>query len=338
MSSRSDAGQQHYLPSGASTPAVEMHAHTSSAAHSFAIIPDMSSLAGPASLDSAGSDVGGNTSRVDFINDYGELIGEFERRGDALATVVDNACADLVAKSKIPDVVDLFAEMGDQVEVVDGEQHGGGAFGLADLSEDDDDYDEEEDAFGDGPAPDAAAMEFGNQVSMGGNKSTANLRANGTASRLQDARPNANNLARRDLTEEDRLQREVRRSFAMAMTALQEDNVPKKRRGNLPKDATDHFKAWFDCHLAHPYPSETEKKVLAHATNTTVDQVRFAYFSLAKSLSLQLVLVSILVIRVHDSLTCSRTAAIFPLFLLRNACLRVRVTRLKSLSCFQQQK
>jgi hypothetical protein len=35
---------------------------------------------------------------------------------------------------------------------------------------------------------------------------------------------------------------------------------PRKRRGNLPKQATDKMRAWFDDHLSHPYPTEDEKQ------------------------------------------------------------------------------
>ena len=49
--------------------------------------------------------------------------------------------------------------------------------------------------------------------------------------------------------------------------------VPKKRRGNLPRDVTDMLKQWFEDHLAHPYPTEEEKQMLCRRTGLAMTQV-----------------------------------------------------------------
>lgn len=49
--------------------------------------------------------------------------------------------------------------------------------------------------------------------------------------------------------------------------------VPKKRRGNLPRHVTDILKLWFEKHLAHPYPDEQEKQMLCRDTGLAMIQV-----------------------------------------------------------------
>ena len=49
--------------------------------------------------------------------------------------------------------------------------------------------------------------------------------------------------------------------------------VPKKRRGNLPRNVTDLLKTWFEEHLAHPYPTEEEKQMLCSRTGLAMTQV-----------------------------------------------------------------
>lgn len=67
--------------------------------------------------------------------------------------------------------------------------------------------------------------------------------------------------------DERELQASVKKKFIEAMEQLQSTHVPKKRRGNLPKEATDMFRAWFSEHQDHPYPTDEEKKELAIKTN-----------------------------------------------------------------------
>ena len=52
--------------------------------------------------------------------------------------------------------------------------------------------------------------------------------------------------------------------------------MPKKRRGNLPRDVTDMLKQWFEEHLAHPYPTEEEKQMLCRRTGLAMTQVSTA--------------------------------------------------------------
>jgi len=47
----------------------------------------------------------------------------------------------------------------------------------------------------------------------------------------------------------------------------------KKRRGNLPKRATNILKKWLFEHLFHPYPSEEQKRQLASQTGLTINQI-----------------------------------------------------------------
>jgi hypothetical protein len=48
----------------------------------------------------------------------------------------------------------------------------------------------------------------------------------------------------------------------------------RKRRGNLPKDATNILKRWFHDNRATPYPSEDQKLELCTLTNLSMNQVR----------------------------------------------------------------
>ncbi|OBZ88480.1 Homeobox protein PKNOX1 [Choanephora cucurbitarum] len=47
----------------------------------------------------------------------------------------------------------------------------------------------------------------------------------------------------------------------------------KRRRENLPKEATEYLKRWLIHHKKHPYPTEREKKQLADETSLAVGQI-----------------------------------------------------------------
>jgi hypothetical protein len=47
----------------------------------------------------------------------------------------------------------------------------------------------------------------------------------------------------------------------------------KKRRGNLPKVATNLLKKWLYDHLLHPYPSDEEKSALEMQTGLSMNQI-----------------------------------------------------------------
>jgi len=49
--------------------------------------------------------------------------------------------------------------------------------------------------------------------------------------------------------------------------------VHKKRRGNLPKAATNLLKKWVFDHLFHPYPTEEEKNSLSLQTGLSLNQI-----------------------------------------------------------------
>lgn len=59
----------------------------------------------------------------------------------------------------------------------------------------------------------------------------------------------------------------------MAATPIVLPTRKSSRRGVLPKAATNIMKAWLFQHIAHPYPSEEEKRVISNQTNLTLLQV-----------------------------------------------------------------
>lgn len=52
-----------------------------------------------------------------------------------------------------------------------------------------------------------------------------------------------------------------------------EGQFQRKRRGNLPKEATSQLKLWFSNHRDSPYPSEDEKTALCCTTGLSMNQV-----------------------------------------------------------------
>ena len=54
---------------------------------------------------------------------------------------------------------------------------------------------------------------------------------------------------------------------------LEDSDEHKKRRGNLPKAATNLLKKWLMDHLYHPYPTEDEKMLLANQTSLSLNQI-----------------------------------------------------------------
>jgi len=61
---------------------------------------------------------------------------------------------------------------------------------------------------------------------------------------------------------------------AMSLQPPQENYVAhKKRRGNLPKAATNILKKWLFDHLFHPYPTEEEKSALSLQTGLSLNQI-----------------------------------------------------------------
>lgn len=52
-----------------------------------------------------------------------------------------------------------------------------------------------------------------------------------------------------------------------------EHNADHKRRGNLPKAATNLLKKWIFDHLFHPYPTEEEKTTLSIQTGLSLNQI-----------------------------------------------------------------
>ncbi|KAF2834974.1 hypothetical protein M501DRAFT_921412, partial [Patellaria atrata CBS 101060] len=46
-----------------------------------------------------------------------------------------------------------------------------------------------------------------------------------------------------------------------------------KRRGNLPKQATNAMKEWFSLHVDCPYPDEEQKQQMCRDTGLNMNQV-----------------------------------------------------------------
>lgn len=152
--------------------------------------------------------------RADYAAMYGQLIGLYESKCDALYEAVNAACHDLVVESRVPEIP--LASL----------------YGLDDV---------------DGEKGDSSNMQR-----LGGVGDPADERST---------------------AEDVELQREVKRTFVEAMEILQNTSVPKKRRGNLPKEATATFRRWFQEHYDHPYPTEEEKRALSRETGTGVAQI-----------------------------------------------------------------
>ncbi|KAL1596379.1 homeodomain superfamily [Paraconiothyrium brasiliense] len=55
---------------------------------------------------------------------------------------------------------------------------------------------------------------------------------------------------------------------------VDQNSFNRKRRGNLPKEATAILKKWFQDHRDSPYPTEDEKMDLCRKCGLTLNQVR----------------------------------------------------------------
>ncbi|KAK4939010.1 homeodomain superfamily [Elasticomyces elasticus] len=55
--------------------------------------------------------------------------------------------------------------------------------------------------------------------------------------------------------------------------AMDTDSRNRRRRGNLPRQITEVFRAWFYEHLDHPYPTEEDKQMFAERTGLTMAQI-----------------------------------------------------------------
>lgn len=62
-------------------------------------------------------------------------------------------------------------------------------------------------------------------------------------------------------------------AVTQSQTSLSDDDDRKLKRGVLPKRATQIMKSWLFQHIAHPYPTEDEKRQIAAQTNLTLLQV-----------------------------------------------------------------
>eukprot|EP00762_Andalucia_godoyi_P008284 ANDGO_02955.mRNA.1 BEL1-like homeodomain protein 3 len=67
---------------------------------------------------------------------------------------------------------------------------------------------------------------------------------------------------------------QLKEKYVSRIFYLQETYLLKaKKRGNLPKNATNVLKTWLFQHFLHPYPSEEEKRDLSQQTGLTMTQL-----------------------------------------------------------------
>lgn len=178
---------------------------------------------------------------MEFVSAYMALMDVYEARCEALHASVDAACDALVAQSRIPELA---------------EDGLGGGWGVGDRR-------------GDGSR---GGRPDGRREEGGGGGKDSNRAANGDG---DEGDGGGGSGSGDDDEEEDLevLQRRVRRKFVAAMEQLQCSRLPKRRRGNLPKEATAVFRSWFAANLDHPYPTDAVKADLSRATGTGVAQV-----------------------------------------------------------------
>lgn len=67
-------------------------------------------------------------------------------------------------------------------------------------------------------------------------------------------------------------------NYTFTNLGMDQNSFNRKRRGNLPKEATAILKDWFAKHRESPYPSEDEKMELCGRTQLTLSQVRHSHF------------------------------------------------------------
>lgn len=178
---------------------------------------------------------------MEFVSAYMQLMDVYEARCEALHASVDAACDALVAQSRIPELA---------------EDGLGGGWGVGDRR-------------GDGSrggGADARREEGGS----GGRDGDRPARGDGDGGDGGGGSGSYDDDEEEDL---EVLQRRVRRKFVAAMEQLQCSRLPKRRRGNLPKEATAVFRSWFAANLDHPYPTDAVKADLSRATGTGVAQV-----------------------------------------------------------------
>jgi len=126
-----------------------------------------------------------------------------------------------------------------------------------------------------GPANNAASHHHttaaaANTAAITGNHSQSNSVEAGALIEVGNGLSNGNGLHSVDSISDNILD-EVRRDPTSMLSSHFED--PKKRRGNLPKVATNILKKWLFDHLFHPYPTEEEKSVLGQQTGLTMNQI-----------------------------------------------------------------
>ncbi|TKA42738.1 hypothetical protein B0A49_13686, partial [Cryomyces minteri] len=61
--------------------------------------------------------------------------------------------------------------------------------------------------------------------------------------------------------------------YTFATHGAADSNGQRRRRGNLPKEATRMFKDWFEANIQSPYPSEDLKLQFCEQTGLTMNQV-----------------------------------------------------------------
>uniref|UniRef100_A0A7S4JAA0 Homeobox domain-containing protein n=1 Tax=Guillardia theta TaxID=55529 RepID=A0A7S4JAA0_GUITH len=71
-------------------------------------------------------------------------------------------------------------------------------------------------------------------------------------------------------------------SKAVKMSDSSKKDGPKKERKNFPKETVDELKKWFEEHIMHPYPDDSDKELLAEKTGLTTAQVSYWFVNARK--------------------------------------------------------
>jgi hypothetical protein len=84
-------------------------------------------------------------------------------------------------------------------------------------------------------------------------------------------RPNESYFARAGFSSYDSSYSDIR---FQQHVGIDHNAFNRKRRGNLPKEATNLLKDWFAANRTSPYPTEDQKMDLCNRTGLSLNQVR----------------------------------------------------------------
>ena len=55
--------------------------------------------------------------------------------------------------------------------------------------------------------------------------------------------------------DDEQLKEELKRRYGPYLNSLKQDSLKKKKKGKLPKEATDTLLTWWQSHIKWPYPT-----------------------------------------------------------------------------------